>query len=255
MTQERASYGIISTLQYKDHLNQELMSGIIDPSLTAINVEAIHMNKPRRVLEAESDQENPPAKKKKATTKKSTLEADSDQENPLAKKKKATAKKSGTTKSNEVRAPKNQKKPMKKKPNKKAANTAPLSDKTENTNPQVDTTDSAKTRTRYQEHEDIQICKSWLEISQDPLNSTNQTADTFWNRVAENFAKFLPDESQSGVSIKSRWQVLQRRINKFSGCVKQVELSIQSGTTVEDRLSSALKLYKALSERPFLTYA
>lgn len=200
------------------------------------------MNKPRRALEAESDLENPPAKKKKAVAKKSAMEAELDQENPPAKKKNGTTKKP---------APTTQKKPMKKKPIKKAANTAPLSDKTENTNPQANTITTDLAKTRYQEHEDIQICKSWLEVSQDPLNSTNQTADTFWNCVAENFAKFLPDESRSGVSIKSRWQVLQRRINKFSGCVKQVELSNQSGTTVEDRLSSALKLYKALSEETF----
>jgi hypothetical protein len=72
--------------------------------------------------------------------------------------------------------------------------------------------------------------------------------DTFWNRVAEKIAKSLPDETCNGVSIKIWWQALQKRIKKLSGCMKQFKLSNQSGTTVEDHLSSALDLYKALSE-------
>ncbi|KAA1127459.1 hypothetical protein PGTUg99_036914 [Puccinia graminis f. sp. tritici] len=107
-------------------------------------------------------------------------------------------------------------------------------------------------RTRYQENEDVQICLSWLEVSQDPLNSTNQTANTFWNRVAKHFSKSIGSDNQTGSSIKSCWQVLQQRINKFCGCVKQIEHSNQSGTSAEDRLSSALKLYIALSQQPDL---
>ncbi|KAA1127222.1 hypothetical protein PGTUg99_031876 [Puccinia graminis f. sp. tritici] len=86
----------------------------------------------------------------------------------------------------------------------------------------------------YQEDEDVQLCKSWLEVSQDPLNSTNQAANTFWNRITDHFQVAMKDKSRTSVSIKSRWQLLQRRINKFCGCIQQVEQANQSGTSKID---------------------
>ncbi|KNF06084.1 hypothetical protein PSTG_00596 [Puccinia striiformis f. sp. tritici PST-78] len=32
----------------------------------------------------------------------------------------------------------------------------------------------------YVTAEDVQICHSWLETTEDPLNSTNQSGGTFW---------------------------------------------------------------------------
>ncbi|KAH9454696.1 hypothetical protein Pst134EB_014760 [Puccinia striiformis f. sp. tritici] len=88
----------------------------------------------------------------------------------------------------------------------------------------------------YCDGEDVQICKSWLEVSQDPLNSTNQAADTFWTRVAEQFTKHQELMANSPTVV-----------NKFCGCVKQVELSNKSGETVEDCLVSAMKLFQAIT--------
>ncbi|KNE95558.1 hypothetical protein PSTG_11162 [Puccinia striiformis f. sp. tritici PST-78] len=33
----------------------------------------------------------------------------------------------------------------------------------------------------YITEEDVQICLSWLETTEDPLNSTNQSGTTFWD--------------------------------------------------------------------------
>ncbi|KAA1104635.1 hypothetical protein PGT21_050359 [Puccinia graminis f. sp. tritici] len=104
---------------------------------------------------------------------------------------------------------------------------------------------------KYTEDEDVQLCRSWLEITEDPLNSTNQTADTFWTRVEEHFSKHLCDPPQSFNSLKSRWQAVQRAINKFHGCFKQVQQANQSGASNDDQLSTALKLYAATEKRSF----
>ncbi|KNE96575.1 hypothetical protein PSTG_10133 [Puccinia striiformis f. sp. tritici PST-78] len=56
-----------------------------------------------------------------------------------------------------------------------------------------------------------------------------------------------PDTSRMWSSIKSGWQILQHTVNKFCGCLKQVNLANQSGTTVEDCFVCALQLYQALS--------
>ncbi|KNE87343.1 hypothetical protein PSTG_19275, partial [Puccinia striiformis f. sp. tritici PST-78] len=41
--------------------------------------------------------------------------------------------------------------------------------------------------------------------------------------------------------------ILQHAVNKFCGCIEQVDLANQSGTTLEDRFVRAMQLYQALS--------
>ena len=45
--------------------------------------------------------------------------------------------------------------------------------------------------------EDAQLCKSWSHISQDPLTSTEQKSDMFWERVAENFNNTSGNETET----------------------------------------------------------
>ncbi|OAV98313.1 hypothetical protein PTTG_25744 [Puccinia triticina 1-1 BBBD Race 1] len=121
--------------------------------------------------------------------------------------------------------------------------------------------------------EDAQICRSWLEITEDPLNSTNQTANTFWQRVSLHYKSMITEpvwnysrgrielgrEMDSNTSnnerpissLKTRWQLIQRNVNKFYGCFQQVQRANQSGTTTEDRLTGALKLYAATEKSSF----
>ena len=54
----------------------------------------------------------------------------------------------------------------------------------------------------YKEDKDVQICCSWLEISKDPLNSTNQTATTFWARVCEHYMTQIREHNHPIDSIK-----------------------------------------------------
>ncbi|KAH9447800.1 hypothetical protein Pst134EB_021799 [Puccinia striiformis f. sp. tritici] len=69
----------------------------------------------------------------------------------------------------------------------------------------------------YITEEDIQICLSWLETTEDPLNSTNQSGTTFWDRVHGHY-------------------------------MEQIILANQSGKTIADRIPAALKLYVALKK-------
>ncbi|KNE93363.1 hypothetical protein PSTG_13304 [Puccinia striiformis f. sp. tritici PST-78] len=89
----------------------------------------------------------------------------------------------------------------------------------------------------YSSDEDVQICRSWLEITEDPLNSTNQTANTFWARVQEHYsAKLTGGEiTRSFDSIKKRWQLIHKSANK-------------SGSNNDMESSQALKLYEATNK-------
>ncbi|POW00329.1 hypothetical protein PSTT_13213 [Puccinia striiformis] len=131
-----------------------------------------------------------------------------------------------------------------------SANLAPLPD--ESTSPDNSTSpdkpvphesgDSKGSRSKnYDDEEDVCIFKSWLHVSQDPLNSTNQAGDTFWKRVG-NITKDL-DKRQESLAK------LQHAVNKFCGAIEQVKLSNQSGVNAEDQFNNGLKYYKATSEK------
>ncbi|OAV96827.1 hypothetical protein PTTG_26263 [Puccinia triticina 1-1 BBBD Race 1] len=97
----------------------------------------------------------------------------------------------------------------------------------------------------YKEDKDVEICRSWLEISEDPLNGMNQSANTFWDRVCEHYLAKILTYKRPLKSIKTRWQTIQRSVNKFNGCYKQLQQANQSGSNAEDRIGGALKLYAA----------
>ena len=150
-----------------------------------------------------------------------------------------------------------QKKPKPKKKIVKASmkpTPAPNKEETANTDPpkSEDADGTPKSRApNYKEDENVQICRSWLEITEDPLNSTNQTADTFWTRVEQHYSSQIPFPPRSFHSLKSRWQAIQRAVNKFHGCFKQVVQANQSGTSSNDQISSTLKLYTATEGKTF----
>jgi hypothetical protein len=142
----------------------------------------------------------------------------------------------------------------KKKPKKKNSQPTPKSKDDTNKTSDSDKEEKRPVKSRasnYKTHKDLQICQSWLDVTQDPLNSTNQTADTFWERVCEHFMSKIPDQNQTANSIKSRWQTLQRANNKFHACYKQVKRANQSGANSEDRLNNALALYAATEKKSF----
>ncbi|KNE89723.1 hypothetical protein PSTG_16816 [Puccinia striiformis f. sp. tritici PST-78] len=118
--------------------------------------------------------------------------------------------------------------------------------------PSVDVDDLKKTTGsrsgNYITEEDVQICLSWLETTKDPLNSTNQSGTTFWDRVHGHYLEQVPQYPRSADSVKSRFGIIQQLTTKFHGCVKQIILANQSGKTVGDRIPAALKLYIALKK-------
>ncbi|KAL6620076.1 hypothetical protein ACP70R_035215 [Stipagrostis hirtigluma subsp. patula] len=54
---------------------------------------------------------------------------------------------------------------------------------------------------------------------------------------------FTSDRSQN--SLSHRWNSIQENVNKFCGCVSQIERRRQSGATYQDKLVDALRLFKA----------
>ncbi|PLW37723.1 hypothetical protein PCASD_11254 [Puccinia coronata f. sp. avenae] len=103
----------------------------------------------------------------------------------------------------------------------------------------------------YTEKEDVPLCDSWLDVTQDPVVGTNQTGDGFWNRVTENYMKAFPNVPRTAVGLKSHWATIQGFINKFAGCLNQINNWNQSGTKNKDRLTYALRLYAKTYRKAF----
>ncbi|KAI7950707.1 hypothetical protein MJO29_009381 [Puccinia striiformis f. sp. tritici] len=97
----------------------------------------------------------------------------------------------------------------------------------------------------YTEKEDVQLCVSWVEISKDPKKGTNQILNSFWDPVANHYATHLPGSCQTLKSLQSRWgDHIQKEVNKFLGCVHQVDNLNPSGKTDSNQLQLSPKLNK-----------
>jgi hypothetical protein len=77
-----------------------------------------------------------------------------------------------------------------------------------------------KSRTRFfSKKEDTHLCESWLEVSLDGAQSTEQHRSTYWERIHEYFHKhktFKSDRSMKALS--NRWGTILEFTNRFCGC-------------------------------------
>lgn len=106
--------------------------------------------------------------------------------------------------------------------------------------------------------EDESLCRAWLDISQDPVVSTNQKAETLYAKIQQKYAEICrennvaTDPDLRGVkSIKSRWCFINKGASKFAGCLSQIKSRQQSGASPEDVLHQALLLFSTKEGGPF----
>jgi hypothetical protein len=103
----------------------------------------------------------------------------------------------------------------------------------------------------YQEHEDAQLCCSWIEVSEDPSVGTDQASTRFWDCISRCYHDAIPQPPRPIGSIKGRWQLISHGVSKFTGCVKHIDRLNASGATSEDRLTQALLLFAELQGKTF----
>ncbi|KAF8398312.1 hypothetical protein HHK36_017239 [Tetracentron sinense] len=107
----------------------------------------------------------------------------------------------------------------------------------------------AKSTTRgraFSIEEDKILCKTWLEISQNLIPGANQKKDKLWERIFEIFESRRPNYGQAPRTLKSlqcRMCSIMKVINKFRGCIRQVENLNPSGASELDILSNAKVLF------------
>lgn len=101
--------------------------------------------------------------------------------------------------------------------------------------------------------EEIQLCKSFLLVSQESFTRDGQRSTTFWGRVGEHYNSNRPASraERPARSLETRWGIIKHDTVKFVGCYEEVLMSTannESGSSssfsLEEKLQKALELYK-----------
>jgi hypothetical protein len=83
----------------------------------------------------------------------------------------------------------------------------------------------------------LTLISSYLAISQDPVQGTDQTYEILWIRVHEYFHAHTTSETKRTInSLQNRWSTIQLGTNKYSGCLSKIESLRQSGLTEENKV-------------------
>ncbi|TVU45061.1 hypothetical protein EJB05_04531, partial [Eragrostis curvula] len=103
-----------------------------------------------------------------------------------------------------------------------------------------------KRGSNYNLEEDIQVCKFWINISNDPIVRNDQPGTTYWERVAQDFHKNKDFQSdRSANSIEHRCQTILKECMRFHGHFEEIERCHPSGVPYQEHLLQAQTLYSS----------
>jgi hypothetical protein len=104
----------------------------------------------------------------------------------------------------------------------------------------------------FSAYEDNVLCKSWLEISCEPVINTGQRRESFWVRVRNRYNSkrgSYPERSQK--SIMGRWDHIKADVSKFSGYLADMIHSNPSGMSDADKSVAAIANFAAKEKHNF----
>ncbi|OQU83659.1 hypothetical protein SORBI_3005G154900, partial [Sorghum bicolor] len=102
----------------------------------------------------------------------------------------------------------------------------------------------SKRGSNYTNLEDIQLCKSWIHISNDPIIGNQQPGKTYWERIANDFhmnRNFESDRTPN--SLEHRFGIILKECMKFQGYYEEVERCHPSGIPYQEHLLEAHARY------------
>nr|KAE8941446.1 hypothetical protein PF009_g8766 [Phytophthora fragariae] len=106
----------------------------------------------------------------------------------------------------------------------------------------------------WSDTETIQLCRSWLETSEDPVVGTGQKKKSFAARLYEHWLDNKSEESgeaRSVTAITGRWKKLQPEVTTFCGVYAKVKSRERSGWSEEMYLDAALQVYADRHKQSF----
>jgi hypothetical protein len=89
----------------------------------------------------------------------------------------------------------------------------------------------------FKPDEDLLLCKTWLEISSDPVISTGQRKEGLWARIEKRYNDLRGEfPLRLNRALSSRWDKIRAETGKFAGFYARVLRENQSGLTDNDKV-------------------
>ncbi|KAG0527383.1 hypothetical protein BDA96_06G228800 [Sorghum bicolor] len=96
----------------------------------------------------------------------------------------------------------------------------------------------------YSAQEDIQLCESWENISTDPITGNEQPGEAYWKRIHDNYhANKKFESTRTANSLKHRWGIIYKEVQKFQGYFEEVEHRHPSGVSFQEHVLEAQTIY------------
>ncbi|XP_073362479.1 uncharacterized protein [Aegilops tauschii subsp. strangulata] len=101
-------------------------------------------------------------------------------------------------------------------------------------------------RIKWASKEDECLAEAWKVVCLDPITGTNQSIDTYWDRIKAEFdERKLVDPYFKGVymqrgakAMANHWGLIQSACNKWHGIVEEIAARSESDASIEDHDSS-----------------
>ncbi|KAG1693842.1 hypothetical protein DVH05_022762 [Phytophthora capsici] len=101
--------------------------------------------------------------------------------------------------------------------------------------------------------ETIQLCRSWLETSEDPIRGAGQKKGSFYAKVYQHWLaqRGAGADERSEAAVSGRWKKLQPEVTKFEGIFSKLKSKERSGWNEEMFVKSAVSIYGERHKQPF----
>ncbi|CAL4984750.1 unnamed protein product [Urochloa decumbens] len=95
----------------------------------------------------------------------------------------------------------------------------------------------------YNHNEGIQLCWSWMAITFDPRIGSDQSKDTYWNRIAQHYHMNKTfDSGRNATSLEKRWNTIQKECIRFQECIEKIERLRPSGVPHTDYFATFVQM-------------
>ncbi|KAL1558574.1 hypothetical protein AAHA92_09022 [Salvia divinorum] len=91
--------------------------------------------------------------------------------------------------------------------------------------------------TDYVDAEYTALVQCWIDISEDPIYSNNQTMSRLWNRIKERYNEFKPHwpYKRNKEQLRKCWELLRTSVNYFWDIYVRMRDSRASGESMDER--------------------
>ena len=90
----------------------------------------------------------------------------------------------------------------------------------------------------YHHDEDIQLCRSWSDITTDPITANDQSSKSYWARIADHFHDNKCFESdRTAASLEKRMGGILKDCMRFQGFYDEIERRHLSGVPYTEHVS------------------